>query len=166
MLHHLSIAVQNPAHVADVIAEMIQGKAFPFPVFPDSYIVVVDDYYGTAIEIEPLGLELIPGETEVISQVNRSPSHFTATHLALSTPLSPTDIEELAQREGWMVRYCDRGPFDLLEVWVENHLLIEVLCPEMSQRYLAFMTIDNIEKFLKTTPTTDESESGLVETVV
>ncbi len=150
MLHHLSIAVHHPHQVSQVLAEMLKGLVFPFPVFPDSYIVVAGDDYGTAIEIEPMGLELIPGETEVISQVNASPSPFSATHLAISTPLSPTDLENIAQREGWMVRYCDRGPFDLIEVWVENHLLIEFLPPEMSQRYLDFMIPDNLEQFLKT----------------
>ncbi|ACK66999.1 conserved hypothetical protein [Rippkaea orientalis PCC 8801] len=150
MLHHLSIAVHNPSHVGQVLAEILQGRVFPFPVFPDSYIVVTGDDYGTAIEIEPIGLELIPGETEVISQVNPTPSRFSATHIAVTTPLSPVEIEAIAQREGWLVRYCDRGPFDLTEVWVENHLLIECLSPEMSQRYLNFMTIANFEEFLKT----------------
>jgi hypothetical protein len=148
MLHHLSIAVKNPAHVAKVLAELLQGKSFPFPVFPDCYIVIVDDEYGTAIEIEPLGLELIPGETEVISQQNSSPSAYTATHAAISVPLSQTEIEAIAQREGWLCRYCDRGPFDLMEVWVENNLLLELIPPEMASHYTDFMSPDKYVSFL------------------
>ena len=31
MLHHLSVSVKNPQHVASVLAEVFQGRAMPFP---------------------------------------------------------------------------------------------------------------------------------------
>jgi hypothetical protein len=148
MLHHVSIAVKNPAHVSRVLAEIFQGKAFPFPVFPNSYIVLAGDEHGTALEITPMGTELIPGIEEVVSQENPSPSGFTATHIAISVPVSREEIEEIAAREGWMTLYCDRGSFDLVELWVENHLLLELLTPEMSARYTEFLTVPNYEAFL------------------
>ncbi|BAQ65419.1 hypothetical protein [Geminocystis sp. NIES-3709] len=148
MLHHLSIGVKNPSHVAQVLAKIVQGQAFPFPVFPNSYIVIVGDEYGTAIEIQPLGLELIPGETEVISQTNSSPSGFSSTHAAMTVPSSQVEIEAIAENEGWLHRYCDRGPFDLIEVWVENHFMFEFIPPEMSSRYTDFMSIEKYLSFL------------------
>lgn len=30
MIHHISISVKNPQHVAEVLAEVLNGQAFPF----------------------------------------------------------------------------------------------------------------------------------------
>jgi len=36
---------------------------------------------------------------------------------------------------------CDRGPaFPVIEVWLEDRLLVEVLTPEMAARYASFMS--------------------------
>ena len=151
MLHHLSIAVKNPAKVASVLGNLLQGKTFPFPPLPDSYIVIVEDEHGTAIEISPLGLEFIPGETEFDSQHNSLPSNFTATHVAISVPISQSEIEAIAEQENWLCRYCDRGVFDVIELWIENHLLFELITPEMNSRYLNFMSdAENFSNFIAT----------------
>ncbi len=150
MLHHLSIAVDNPEHVARVLTELVQGRYFPFPPLPAAYIVMTGDENGTAIEIAPTGTELIPGANEASPHHNSTPSRFTVTHAALSVPTSRAEIEEIAAREGWLVRYCSReGAFDVIELWVENHLLLELLTPEMSSRYTQFMTFDHVEALLK-----------------
>jgi hypothetical protein len=61
MIHHISISAADPRHVAGVIAELWRGTALPFPPAPGSYIVIPGDSYGTAIEVYPLGNEMIPG---------------------------------------------------------------------------------------------------------
>ena len=61
MIHHISISAADPRHVAEVIAELWHGSALPFPPAPGSYIVIGGDSYGTAIEVYPLGNEMIPG---------------------------------------------------------------------------------------------------------
>jgi hypothetical protein len=43
MIHHISIAGKDPRHVAGVIAELWQTRAFPFPPVPGAYIVIADD---------------------------------------------------------------------------------------------------------------------------
>ncbi len=148
-IHHISIPAENPQNVAQVLAEIWQGKAFPFPVFPGSYLVITDDPHGTAIEVSPLGTELIPGTTEVIAQTNPVPPRFTATHAALTVPLNQAEIEVIGAREGWRVLHCQRGPaFEVIEFWVENRLLLELLTPQMAHRYLTFMNSENWQKFL------------------
>jgi hypothetical protein len=42
-------------------------------------------------------------------------------------------------REGWLVRLCDRGPFELNKLWVENSFMIEVLSPETVGRDPEFL---------------------------
>lgn len=146
MIHHISIPAKDPQHVADVIAELWQGDALPFPPFPGSFIVIPGDEHGTAIEVVPLGVELRPGQAdeEVQPKINEAASPFTTTHAALSTPLSEARIKEIAAREGWRAETFDRGPaFRLVEFWVENRMLLELLPPNMVQRYLDAMMPHN-----------------------
>jgi len=53
MIHHLSISANHPLHVAQVIAELWQGEAIPFPFHPGSYVVFTYDPNGTLIEFYP-----------------------------------------------------------------------------------------------------------------
>ncbi|WP_448570155.1 hypothetical protein [Trichothermofontia sp.] len=154
MIHHLSIAAANPKHVADVLAELWQGKAYPFPMYPDSYIAFAGDDYGTAIEVYPLGSELVPGRPDLPAlQAENSSAQFTATHVAISVPLNPEQIEQIAAREGWQTLRGNRGPFfQVVEFWVENRVLLELLPPEMAQQYTAFSTPANWEQLVLAAP--------------
>lgn len=146
MIHHISISAKDPQRVASVIAELWQTQFLPFPPFPGSFIVILNDGHGTAIEVTPMGTELMPGQDiqEVQSGINASPSAFTATHAALSVPVSEARIREIAAREGWQTGIFDRGPaFQVVEFWLEDRMLIELLTPAMAQRYLDFMTTQN-----------------------
>lgn len=143
MIHHISIAARNPEHVANVLAEIWQGYALPFPPFPGAYIVMQNDAHGTAIEIAPLGLELTPGtdENQVQPSFNENGSPFTATHVAVSVQTSEERIKEIAAREGWRAVTLNRDDaFSVVELWIENRLLIELLPPEMAKQYLDFAT--------------------------
>lgn len=151
MIHHISISVKNPQHVAQVLAEIWHGHALPFPPVRGAYIVMAGDEHGTAIEISPLGTELLPGEADeqVHSFFNQYASNFTATHAALSVPTGEERIKEIAEREGWRAITLDRGngAFSLVEFWVENRLLLELLPPDMANRYLEIMTPQNYAGF-------------------
>ena len=149
MLHHISIAVNQPLNVAKVLAEVSQGRVFPFPSHPSNYIVITGDKYGTAIEILPSDTVLVPGESEVQFEENNSSSEFVAVHAAIFVPSSQEEIEQIAAREGWRVLYGDRGLFQVIEFWVENKLLLELIPPAFVPRYLEFMQLENIVAFTK-----------------
>lgn len=153
MIHHISVAANNPQHVAQVLAEVWQGQMMPFPVHQGSYFVTPFDVYGTMIEICPHGTELIPGMgDEGINFVfNAAASNYTVTHAAISVPISEAKIREIGEREGWRVVKCDRqGYFEVVEFWVENQLLIELLPPEFTSRYLAFIQPESLKQFAST----------------
>lgn len=146
MIHHFSIAARNPEHVAAVLAEVIGGRSFDFSPFPGSRIVLAGDAHGTAIEIYPLGLELAPGEGQaaVHSVMNAAPSEFTATHAAVSVALDEADIHRIGRRENWRTVTCARTvAFQVVEFWVENRVMIELLTPEMARDYLAAIAPEN-----------------------
>ncbi|MEH1794643.1 MULTISPECIES: hypothetical protein [unclassified Nostoc] len=140
MIHHLSISVQNPLHVAEVLAEVLNGQAFPFFPNPGSYMVFPLDEHGTGIEVYPLKTRLMPGEgdKQCTFVEDATPSGFTATHAAISVSSSQEKIELIGKREGWRVLHCNRDSFfDVIEFWLENKIMIELLTPEMSAQYLA-----------------------------
>jgi hypothetical protein len=139
MIHHISIPAEDPLHVAEVMAGIWNGRVLPFPPRPGSYMAFAGDECGTAVEVYLLGTELVPGEGEEGAefQTNASPSRFTATHAAISVGLSQEQIEQIGAREGWRVVRCSRGYFDVIEFWVENRLLLELLPPELAAQYAA-----------------------------
>lgn len=139
MLHHISISVENPQHVANVMAEIMHGKVVPFSPNPGSYMMLVGDEFGTGIEFYPMGSELIPDARlgQVGFQINEHPANYTSVHAAISVPLNLEEIERIGAREGWRVLPCSRnGAFDVVEFWIENHLMLELLTPEMAAKYL------------------------------
>jgi hypothetical protein len=148
MIHHLSISAQNPQNAAEVLAEVMNGKVFPFRPHPGSYMMLSLDEHGTGIEVYPLKIVLQPGEEEQDCQFKETsqPSNFTATHAAISVNSTQEQIEAIAQREGWRVIRCSRAFFDVMEFWVENRVMIEFLTPEMTNQYLTLMQPENLQK--------------------
>jgi hypothetical protein len=147
MIHHISISVKNPRHVANVLAELLQGSVIPFPPLDGAYVVIAKDAYGTMLEVYPLGSEIMPGQSQDEASFcrNAHPYHFTSVHAAISVPVSQATIEAIAKREGWRVLPCDRdGLFDLVEFWVENRLMLELLPPVMAVDYLQAMSPANL----------------------
>ncbi|MBD3885750.1 hypothetical protein IFO70_28980 [Phormidium tenue FACHB-886] len=145
MIHHLSIAAQHPKHVAQVLAELFQGKAVPFPDarYPDSNVAVSFDDYGTIVDVHPFAIESIPGSgNDALFQCRQNPdvSPYTATHAAISVPVSEEQIQAIAAHENWQTRHR-KGLFEVIELWVENRVLIELLPPTIAPGYLAFMGI-------------------------
>ncbi len=154
MINHISIAVGNPENVAKVIAELWNGIVIPFPPAPDSFIVLANDGKGSGVEITPLDIVLEPGEglppEEGFDTDTRTEEYeakfvrtefvpqYVATHLNINTHLSVEEIKEIGRREGWRVLTCnrDRGLFQLVELWIEDRFMLEVMTPEQTARYV------------------------------
>ena len=52
MIHHVSISARDPKHVADVLAELMDGRAYSFPGgIADSFMAVTGDDHGTMIDV-------------------------------------------------------------------------------------------------------------------
>jgi hypothetical protein len=57
------------------------------------------------------------------------------------------DIFGIAAREGWMAQRSDRGGlFEVIELWVENRFLLELLTDLEQRRYVANLTAENLER--------------------
>lgn len=145
MLHHLSFTAENPRHVADVLARLIGGSVSHFQPWPGSFIAWSKDGAGTAIEVYPRGTELSPDDGgQARFRHNYFAQKHTGTHAALSVTRNEEYVCEVADRNGWQVQRLDRGGFDVLELWIENTTMIEVLTPAMLAAYLSVVDAPRI----------------------
>lgn len=152
MIYHTSIGVRDPERAAKAIAELWGGKAVPFlPVRNGSWMALAGDDRGTAVEVYFSGVVLDPAEEGSVGlEPVKLGSELTSTHIAMGTDLSEDEVLALAEREGWFARKKDRHlPFGVIEVWIEDHVLLEVLTAEMRADYVKAMTIEGWDAALE-----------------
>ncbi len=139
MIHHLSIPVTDTRHVAEVLAGLTGGVITEFGPYRDSWIVWFGDAHGSAIEVYPVGTELYPPQDEGQAQFRAAAtsSPYVATHATVSLDRSVEEIQRVAAAEGWRAVVLPRGGFDVVEFWIENHVMLELMTPEMTADYLA-----------------------------
>jgi hypothetical protein len=154
MINHISIAANEPEKVANVLAELWGGMVIPFPPAPGSWMVLANDGKGTGVEIIPTGTVLVPGEgmppeegfeADTLTEEyeakfvpTQNPARYVATHLNISTHLGVGELKAIGAREGWRTLVCNRGEglFQLVEMWIDNAFMLEVMTPEQTARYV------------------------------
>ena len=108
MILRVSIDARDPAHVARVLAEMLDCRAVP----------------SASGWVLPMGESAL----EITARLDPTPI-AGGCRLALATPLTIAQVFALAGREGWPARY--RRTPGAIELHVEGDRLIEVLTAEM-----------------------------------
>ena len=63
-------------------------------------------------------------------RLREDPREYGPTHFALSGAADAHTVQAIAQRAGSQCFDCNRGPFHVLEVWVEKETMVEILPPE------------------------------------
>jgi hypothetical protein len=153
MIHHVSISAHDPKHVAEVLAELMSGRAYPFPGgVAKSFMAVSEDGHGTLIEVYPEDVTLVPGGSDDQQcRSGQTTPGYVPFHLLLSVPIDRPTVERLGEREGWRTKYFGRGApgqkpfFHVIEFWVENRIMIEVATPDMVAEYtdtISFARLD------------------------
>jgi hypothetical protein len=124
----------------------------PFPPNPGSFFALQFDEHGSGIEVYLAGTELEPGGAVGGSFVKRDARGCGATHLALNVAAHADTVRAIAQRAGRLCFDWNRGPFHVIEVWVENETMIEVLPPGYAWEYLVFTRPENITVAMSRAP--------------
>lgn len=154
MIHHVSISARDPKHVAEVLAELMNGRAYPFPGgIADSFMAVSGDEHGSMIEVYPEAVTLRPGtgDQQVTAEAVSAGPGYEPFHVLLSVPLDEAAVQRIGDREGWRTRKFGRGApgqqpfFHVIEVWVENRLMIEVATPEMTAEYTRLVRRETLD---------------------
>jgi hypothetical protein len=153
MIHHVSISAREPKHVAEVLAELMKGRAYPFPGgVADSFMAVSGDEHGSMIEVYPENVALVPGndDKQVHAAYDATPG-YAPFHLLLSVPVDRATVERIGEREGWRTSYFGRGApgqppaFHVIEFWVENRLMVEVATPDMLAEYTRMIRYESLD---------------------
>jgi len=150
MLFHMSMAAERPEQAARMIAELWDGRAYRFPpVAEGSWIAMAGDDRGSAIEFYPLGTELHEaGGESAVRAAEGAKVRNGPVHLAIATALSVDQVKAIAARHQAPAKVCARGPFHVIELWLEGSFMFEVLTPEMQAEYRASMHFAGWEGFL------------------
>jgi hypothetical protein len=134
MLFHVSVEADEPCRVAQVLAELWDGIAVPYPPVDGGWIALAGDGRGSRIEVYPRGTELYEAE-EGEAEIEAWPGGVgrrSATRLALGTDLAADTVLAIMAREGWPARRRRRtDSFDVIETWIEGVQMVDVLTPEM-----------------------------------
>jgi len=156
MIAHFSIPSRTPRETALFFAAVIDGVVFDFPPVPGASIAVARDRSGLAVEVYPddmahhpgvgevdpravpAGPAVMPWEDQIFpEEPARRPSGF---HVAMGTRRTADEILARATALGWRALVCERaGVFGVIEVWVDDRHLVEVLVPKEVGRYRDFM---------------------------
>lgn len=145
MIFHASVPADEPERVARVMAEIWQGEAFPFPPWPGAFVAVAGDDRGTTLEVYPRAHTIAPGEGGEGARplIDPTVGRFGCFHLATATDRTAEDILAIGAREGWRAVRCRRGGlFEVIELWIENALLVEVMTADMQADYRAAATLE------------------------
>jgi hypothetical protein len=153
MIHHVSISAREPEHVAAVLAELMKGRAYPFPGgVADSFMAVSGDEHGSMIEVYPETVTLVPGKDDKqVQAAHDAMAGYAPFHLLLSVPIDRATVERIGEREGWRTRYFGRGApdqppaFHVIEFWVENRLMVEVATPDMLAEYTRMIRYEALD---------------------
>ena len=112
MIHHVSIPAREPQRVAEVLAELMGGKCYPFGPLEGAFMAASGDAHGTMIEVYPERATLdIPKNDDqvVVFGDNAAPPQTWPFHVLLSVALDPEQIEAIGAREGWRAKTFGRG---------------------------------------------------------
>lgn len=124
-----------------MLAELWRGEAFYFPmVGKGSWVAHAGDDRRSTIEVYQRDLALYPNEAGEGHQRNEPVSRHGPFHAAVATPLSIDEVQDIGRRYGCHTILCQRGPFRVIEYWVDNTLMLEMLTPEMQQEYQRSIT--------------------------
>ena len=149
MIFHISISADDPKRTATMLAELWRGEAFPFPmVGKGSWVAHAADDRRSTIEVYPRDMAMYP--TERAAEERSEPvSRNGPFHAAVATPLGIEEVEEIGRKYGCHTSLCQRGPwFRVIEFWVDNCLMLEMLTPEMQAEYQASITPENWRSML------------------
>jgi len=151
MIHHISIPARNSSNVAKVLAELTNGRIYPFPPAwcKDAYQVVSGDAHGSMIEIYPEDYHLEP-----VKEIFRKgpAATFHPFHILLSLPIEGAEIERIVAREGWPIEFTPVGTpglkpaFHCYRVWVENLTLFELVPSSMVAEYETYMQFNRLDE--------------------
>lgn len=128
-INHGSIYARDPRRAAQDLAHLTGGLARPFHPWKGAWVCFLsgkdEDWEGQLIELYPHDLVMIAEEGRLAFRKAKLPPRGAGSHFNLSVPRSRTELEALCGKRELSCSWRDwQG---LLEVWLEEDLLVELV---------------------------------------
>jgi len=137
MIHHISISAQDPQHVARILSEIFNGRVNTFGPLEGAFMVWFGDEFGSAVEVYPATSVLKPGEgREPCTFIDQKVPTYGGVHAAISVACDRQFLLAIGERENWRCIEQRRGSFSVMEFWLENSFMLELLTEDMQKEYL------------------------------
>jgi hypothetical protein len=141
VLFHLSFNAHDPHRTADALARILDATVLDAPSPPfnkGALFICCGDDRGTMISLEPWGVVYEPGPNQMtmMPDAGEAPSR-NAFHGLFMAAVPEERILEVAAEQGWPAGRVNQGPFEVINVWVEGHQLLEFTTPELYPAYQA-----------------------------
>lgn len=147
MILHVSLPADDCERTAKVLAELVDGRAMPFPPGGASAWNVWSKDERTQIAVTPRGIVMVPGPEGMAFTDSGRRDRAAESHLAMRVDRSADELLAIAERAGWRAAIYPRGPFfHAVEVWIENAYLIELLDPTFAAEYERSMNVANWQR--------------------
>ena len=144
MILHVSLPADDCEIVARTLAELVDGRALPFPPGGPTAWNVWSKDERVQIGVTPRGAVMVPGPAGVEWTQAEHLARAAESHLAVCVDRSAAELVAIAERAGWPARIFDRGGFfHVVEVWIEGAYLIELLDPSFTEEYARSMNTAN-----------------------
>lgn len=141
MILHASIAADDPEKTAQTLATLIGGRTLPLPGDGGAWAAFKGDEHGTLIEVLGRGREYHIKPGEHVEMVWGEKTRNTASHLMIETPLDEAGVLALAQAAGCHAHRARHSVFDVIEFWIDDCQLLDVMTPEMAHAYRSFVGV-------------------------
>ena len=139
MILHASIAANDPQHTAQTLAQLIGGLAFPLPGDGGAWAALRGDADGSVIEVLRRGREYHRRADAHCDMVWGEEQRHGPNHLMIETPLDEDAVLALAAARGCHAHRTRHGGFfDVMEFWIDDCQLLDVVTPQMAAGYKAF----------------------------
>jgi hypothetical protein len=145
MILHVSVTADHPRSTAETLATLLGGRAIPLGPNEGSWTAVGPDPVGNVIEVMERGSEFHRAGSQV-ETLKGDPQRHSGFHLLMESPMSEQEILTLAEETGTSAYRASRGIFgDLIEFWIDDCLLVEVLPLAWSRAYRSLLTSGELQ---------------------
>lgn len=147
MILHASVVADEPRETAETIARLLGGIALPLGPGQGTWSAIGPDPIGNMISVLKRGSEFHRTQRHVDTRMG-PPVRHSAYHMLIDTPLSETEILKLAEERGCHALRAKHGAFDVIEFWIDNCLLIELVTQNMGRAYRELIQSDELRQRL------------------
>jgi hypothetical protein len=145
MILHASFTVDTPRDAAMTVAELMGGEAFPFPGLDErAWIAMSGDAFGTLVEFLPRGIEFHYVENKTVAHRHGAQTRQSGCHILVETPYDAARVLAIAEARSCLAHLANHGPIQVIEFWIEQSLLIEVVTQQLASAYKNLATLANV----------------------